>query len=95
MSPETPAKYYDRDLIAELHSQFPKARLNSIRPGGDIDVAMPYGALWAVPVCAAFAQIAGVIWADAQGRNVDDPFAGLGTLTRVVANVPLYPAATV
>jgi len=94
MSPETPAKYYDRDLIAELRSQFPKARLNSIGPGGDIDVAMPYGALWAVPVVAAFAQIAGVIWADAQGRNVDDPFAGLGTLTRVVADVALYPAAT-
>ena len=93
LSPDTPARLYDDDLVAELRLQFPAARVQTIGPGGDIDVPMPYGSLWSVPVCAAAAQVAGVIWANNLGFNVDDPFAGRGTLTRVVANVPLYSVA--
>jgi tagatose-6-phosphate ketose/aldose isomerase len=34
-----------------------------------------------------------VRWSDALGLPVDDPFAGQGTLTRVVSGVQLYPVA--
>ena len=39
------------------------------------------------------AQVMAVMWSDRMGLNVDDPFAGLGTLSRVVAGVRLYPVA--
>jgi tagatose-6-phosphate ketose/aldose isomerase len=39
----------------------------------------------------AQAQVAAVVFAAKLGLNIDDPFAGLGTLTRVVAHVPLHP----
>lgn len=91
ISPEEPARSYDIDLVAELRSQFPACKVSAIGPGGDIDIAMPFGAVWAAPLCVAVAQISGVIWSDALGLNVDDPFAGRGTLSRVVAGVRLYP----
>ncbi len=90
-SPEAPASAYDHDLIAELHTQFPHARVTSVGPGGDIDVPMPFGATWAVPLCVAVAQVAGVKWSAELGLNVDDPFVGQGTLSRVVSGVKLYP----
>ena len=37
------------------------------------------------------AQVLAVVWSDRMGLSVDDPFAGLGTLSRVVAGVKLYP----
>ena len=46
------------------------------------------------PVAIAFAQIAGVLWAADLGLNVDDPFAGQGTLSRVVSGVTLYQVAS-
>ena len=52
---------------------------------------MPFGALWAAPFCVAAAQITSVIWSAKLGLNVDDPFTGRGTLSRVVSGVKLYP----
>ncbi|MEH6835723.1 MULTISPECIES: tagatose-bisphosphate aldolase [Falsihalocynthiibacter] len=91
VSPESPANAYDMDLVAELRSQFPRARVQAVGVGGDLDIAMPFGAVWAAPLCVASAQSAGVQWAEALGLNVDDPFTGRGTLSRVVAGVKLYP----
>lgn len=85
------ADRYDQDLIAELRAQFPKAWVISVGPGGDVDLPMPHGPAWGAPLSIAFAQIAGVIWAEALGMNVDNPFAGQGTLSRVVNGVTLYP----
>lgn len=81
---------YEADLVAELRAQFPDAAVTTVGPGGDIDLRHPDGFLWAVPNAVLFAQIAATVWSDALGINVDDPFAGQGTLTRVVSGVKLY-----
>lgn len=83
---------YDRDLIAEVRAQFPASRVQVIGPGGDIDLAVD--PLAGAPIFVAAAQVAAVIWADGLGCNVDDPFAGAGTLSRVVSDVTLYPVAS-
>jgi tagatose-6-phosphate ketose/aldose isomerase len=90
-SPETPASLYEADLAAELRQQFPTARITTIGPGADIPVAMPHGALWGAPLSIALAQILAVTWSAALGFAVDDPFAGQGTLSRVVTGVRLHP----
>ena len=46
LSPDPHAALYDRDLAAELRSQFPDSRVTTLGPGGDLDVAMPEGAAW-------------------------------------------------
>ena len=76
---------YDEDLLAELHSQFPQSRITAP------DIPQPFGDLWSAPLHVALAQILAVTWSDALGLNVDDPFAGQGTLTRVVSGVRLHP----
>ncbi|MHA3915160.1 SIS domain-containing protein [Halovulum sp. GXIMD14793] len=91
LSPDEPAHSYDSDLIAELQTQFPNSHVQSIGPGGDIDLSLPFGAAWAAPLFVASAQVQGVIWAHELGLNVDDPFTGQGTLSRVVSGVKLYP----
>ena len=45
------------------------------------------------PLAVAYAQILGVVWSAAKGLNVDNPFDGQGTLTRVVSGVKLYPVS--
>lgn len=94
VSPQSPTQSYDADLLSELRKQFPKARVEAIGAGGDIDVAMPFGAAWAAPLCVAAAQVRGVAWANSLGLNVDDPFSGQATLSRVVSGVKLYPVAS-
>lgn len=90
-SPGQPACAYDADLAAELRAQFPACPVEVIGPGGDIDLAMPFGSAWAAPLCIATAQLRSVQWSAGLGLNVDDPFEGKGTLSRVVAGVTLYP----
>ena len=92
LHPDPQTARYDADLVAELRGQYPSARILSAGPGGDIAVPMPdagTGAALLVPL----AQIMAVMWSDRMGLNVDDPFAGQGTLSRVVAGVKLYPVA--
>jgi tagatose-6-phosphate ketose/aldose isomerase len=93
-SPNAPTRDYDADLAAELRVQFPKARVETIGAGGDIDIAMPFGHAWAAPLCVAAAQVRGVAWSNALGLNVDDPFSGQATLSRVVSGVKLYPVTS-
>lgn len=89
-----PARSYEDDLITELRAQFPDATVTAVGPGGDIDIPQPYGPAWSAPLSIATAQICGVVWANTMGLNVDDPFAGAGTLSRVVSGVQLYPVAS-
>ncbi len=89
-SSEIPAVRYEADLIAELRQQFPNVRVTSIGPDGDVDISHPDGSVWAAPNAILYAQLAGCIWAHAMGLNVDNPFEGQGTLTRVVSGVQLY-----
>ncbi len=90
-SPDPHAALYDADLTAELRAQFPSSRVTSVGPGGDVNIAMPFGAVWGAPLAVAFAQVLAVVWSDRLGLAVDDPFAGQGTLSRVVSGVKLYP----
>ncbi|MEM7256519.1 MAG: tagatose-bisphosphate aldolase [Pseudomonadota bacterium] len=94
MSPDSPTCDYERDLVAELRQQFPLATVITIGIEADVPVDMPFGPTWAAPVCVAYAQVAGVIWSNAMGLNVDNPFEGQQTLSRVVADVTLYPVQT-
>ena len=93
-SDEAPARAYEADLIAELRSQFPAARLITIGPDADVPMVHPDGPAFAAPNAVLFAQLAAVTWASEMGINVDDPFAGQGTLTRVVSGVRLYEVAS-
>lgn len=92
--PTLPSSNYDADLVAELRIQFPKARVEMIGAGGDVDIAMPFGAAWAAPLCVASAQVRGTVWSNDLNLNVDDPFSGQSTLSRVVSGVTLYPVAS-
>jgi tagatose-6-phosphate ketose/aldose isomerase len=76
---------YDEDLLVELRAQFPQSIVTAP------DIPQPFGDLWSAPLYVALAQILAVTWSDALGLNVDDPFAGQGTLTRVVSGVKLHP----
>jgi tagatose-6-phosphate ketose/aldose isomerase len=76
---------YDEDLLAELRTQFPQSIVTAP------DVPQPHGDLWSAPLYVALAQLLAVHWSDALGLNVDDPFVGQGTLTRVVSGVKLHP----
>ncbi|MBN8631409.1 MAG: SIS domain-containing protein [Rhodobacterales bacterium] len=76
---------YDEDLLTELRAQFPNSRITAP------DIAQPGGDLWSAPLYVALAQVLAVVWSDALGLGVDDPFAGQGTLTRVVSGVRLHP----
>ena len=84
------ARRYEIDLAAELVSQFPEATLTVIGPGAEVEVAAPWGDAWAAPLMGGYAQMLAVNWSDALGLNVDAPFEGRGTLTRVVSGVTLY-----
>jgi len=81
---------YERDLIEELKLQFPASRMTTIGPDMDIDLYQPDGPVWAAPNAILYAQLAGALWAQSMGLNVDNPFEGQGTLTRVVSGVKLY-----
>lgn len=90
-SPDPTAALYDADLVAELRAQFPDSHVTTIGPGGDVDVPMPDGAAWGAPLAITYAQCLSVVLSDRLGLAVDDPFAGRGTLSRVVAGVTLHP----
>ncbi len=79
---------YDSDLVAELRAQFPGSVTTRVGPGGDIDLPTTD---WGVVLPVVLAQVLAVVWSDALGLPVDDPFAGQGTLSRVVSGVRLYP----
>lgn len=87
LSPDPHARAYDDDLAAELRAQFPQARIHADPIAAD----QPEG--WGAVLAVATAQVQAVRWSAALNQNVDDPFAGKGTLTRVVSGVRLHPVA--
>jgi tagatose-6-phosphate ketose/aldose isomerase len=82
------AARYDADLVAELRAQFPGSVVTAVGPGGDVDLPTDG---WNVVLPVVLAQVLAVVWSDSLGLPVDDPFAGMGTLSRVVSGVKLYP----
>ena len=90
-SQDDAARKYDLDLATEFASQFPAARVTVVGNGGDLDIPTDLGDAWIAPLAVLYAQLLGVFWSDSLGLNVDDPFAGQGTLTRVVSGVTIYP----
>jgi tagatose-6-phosphate ketose/aldose isomerase len=88
LSRDPQARRYEDDLLAELRQQFSGSHVIAVGEGGDID--LPAGT-WSMILPVVLAQILAVTWSDRLGLNVDNPFAGLGTLSRVVSGVRLYP----
>ena len=78
---------YDTDLTAELRLQFPGSVV--FAP----EVKTPFGDAWTAILYVVQAQILAVVWSDKLGLSVDDPFAGQGTLSRVVTGVKLHPVS--
>ena len=78
-------------MVQELGSQFPTTTLTEIGPGAEMDPLPDAADHWRASLVVPFAQIASAIWSQSLGLNVDDPFIGQGTLTRVVSGVTLHP----
>lgn len=85
---------YDADLARELRQQFDGSQTLTVGPKADIafDTGLPD--VWNAPLYVLLSQVLAVVWSDAMGLDVDDPFAGQGTLTRVVSGVTLYAPST-
>lgn len=88
-SAETPARLYDADLADELRGQYGRASVTVIGPEGSDFPLADCGPLQPL-LQILLPQVAAVTWASRLGLNVDDPFAGSGTLSRVVAHVRLH-----
>ena len=86
------AALYEADLAAELAVQFPTCPLTHLNVGQGLPADLPD--LWSAALCVTLAQVMAVVWSARLGLNVDDPFVGRGTLSRVVANVSLHPIAS-
>lgn len=86
LSSDPDVALYDRDLAKELRRQFSGLTVTEIAPP-------PVNDTWGAVVQVVAAQIIAVILSERLGLNVDNPFAGRGTLTRVVTGVTLYPPA--
>jgi tagatose-6-phosphate ketose/aldose isomerase len=91
LSADTGARPYDIDLVEELITQFPEARTVTIGAGGDLDTSSIGSPAWDAGLSVLPAQLAAVIWSAQLGLNIDDPFVGKSTLSRVVADVRLHP----
>jgi tagatose-6-phosphate ketose/aldose isomerase len=87
-SADPDAARYDADLVAELRAQFPGSIITFAGPDGGL--ALPTQG-WGIILPVVLAQVLAVVWSDGLGLPVDDPFAGQGTLSRVVSGVTLYP----
>jgi tagatose-6-phosphate ketose/aldose isomerase len=83
---------YDEDLVQELRAQFGAEAVTSLGPDHPVYGSLPLFSedAWNVPLLVLPAQVAGVDWAAGLGLDVDDPFKGRGTLTRVVSGVRLH-----
>ncbi len=81
---------YDRDLAAEVRDQFGPQTVLSLGDNGDIAIPRTGNDAADAVLYVLFAQALAVTWSDSLGLNIDDPFKGRGTLTRVVSGVTLH-----
>ena len=91
LSSDPEAAPYDQDLVDELRVQFPDAVVRTIGPEGDLEVAGLGNDSWDAVLAVLPAQLQSVIWSSELGLNIDDPFVGKSTLSRVVSGVRLHP----
>ncbi|MGA1759758.1 MAG: tagatose-bisphosphate aldolase [Paracoccaceae bacterium] len=85
-SPSGHCVAYENDLEAEIKAQFPNNTVTALSFAElpNINTA------WLAPLALGLAQVQAATWSHNLGFNVDDPFAGKGTLSRVVSGVTLY-----
>lgn len=83
---------YDRDLAAEVRDQFGPHTVTTLGSNPDADIVLPaqINDAAASVLYVLLAQILATVWSHKMNLNVDDPFKGRGTLTRVVSGVKLY-----
>jgi hypothetical protein len=81
---------YDHDLVKELREQFPGASMTTIGSQGDIDIDAISLPAWDTVLSVLPAELAGIIWSAQLDLNIDDPFMGKSTLSRVVVDVRLH-----
>ncbi len=91
LNPDKDPLRYDLDLVEELRGQFPHARTITIGSNGDLDPGSIGSPVWDTVLSVLPAQLASVTWSAQLGHNIDDPFVGRSTLSRVVSGVRLYP----
>ncbi len=81
---------YDRDLAAEVRGQFGPQTVLSLGADGDVTIPRTGNDAADAVLYVLFAQALSVVWSHTLGLNIDDPFKGRGTLTRVVSGVSLH-----
>ncbi|WP_223423957.1 tagatose-bisphosphate aldolase [Tateyamaria pelophila] len=93
MSSDPHSLRYDTDLMAELALQFPHASTTCIgtNPTADLSFEAGLSDVTNTVLYVMVAQLLAVHWAKSLNLNVDNPFEGQATLTRVVSGVTLYP----
>ncbi len=86
------SRRYDEDLANEVKAQFGERTVLIIGNTEEADVHIPckLDDGWMSVLHVLIAQWLGVVWSSQLGLNVDNPFEGQGTLTRVVSGVKLY-----
>jgi tagatose-6-phosphate ketose/aldose isomerase len=90
LSNHTLTGQYDRDLAAEVRDQFGPNVVLSLGTDGDIPIPRASSDAADAVLYVLFAQALAVVWSHDLGLNIDDPFKGRGTLTRVVSGVTLH-----
>ncbi|MBL4808172.1 MAG: SIS domain-containing protein [Rhodobacteraceae bacterium] len=82
---------YDRDLAAEVRDQFGPNSVTTIGiSNADVLIPKQHNDAIASVLYVLLAQVLATVWSHNMGLNVDNPFDGRGTLTRVVSGVKLY-----
>lgn len=79
-------------MAAEVRDQFGPHTVTTLGANPDADIVLPaqINDAAASVLYVLLAQILATVWSHKMGLNVDDPFKGRGTLTRVVSGVKLY-----
>lgn len=93
--PDPHCARYDRDVAAEIRAQYPAATVVTLGDAHcDVDLRVTGDARRDAVLYVLAAQLWAVLWSEALGLDIDNPFKGQGNLSRVVAGVTLYPLAS-
>ena len=89
-SPNGHARSYEADLLTEMQEQFPNNQICSVDLAAQPCSRISENTAWFAPLMVALAQIQSATWSNELSLNVDNPFQGKGTLSRVVSGVTLH-----